>query len=43
MYIDSPGYMTKMTTIPIYGKNPSKSSPESMDGFQPNFACRIGD
>ena len=24
MYINNPGHITKMTTMPIYGKNPSK-------------------
>ena len=24
MYISSPGHMTKMAAVPIYGKNPSK-------------------
>ena len=24
MYINDPGHMTKMATMPIYGKNPSK-------------------
>ena len=24
MYINNPGHMTKMTAMPIYGKNPSK-------------------
>ena len=24
MYINNPGHMTKMATMPIYGKNPSK-------------------
>ena len=25
MYIRNPGHMTKMATMPIYGKNPSKN------------------
>ena len=25
MFINNPGHMTKMATMPIYGKNPSKS------------------
>ena len=25
---NGPGHMTKMATMPIYGKNPLKSSPE---------------
>ena len=26
MFINNPGHMTKMATMPIYGKNPSKIS-----------------
>ena len=29
VYINGPGHMTKMATMPIYGKNLQKSSPES--------------
>ena len=28
MYINSPGHMTKMATMSVYGKNPLKYSPE---------------
>ena len=36
--------MTKMATLPIYGKNPSKScSPELGDRFPRNLVCCIGD
>ena len=31
----NPGHMTKMATMPIYGKNPS---PEPEDRFQQNLA-----
>ena len=36
--------MTKMATMPIYGKNPSKSSsPEPADRFPRNRVCSIRD
>ena len=38
VYINNPGHITKMATMPIYGKNRSKSSPEALDRFQQNFA-----
>ena len=38
VYINNPGHMTKMAAMPIYGKNPSKSSPEPVDRFQRNLA-----
>ena len=28
VYSNSPGHMTKMAAMPIYGKTPLKSSPE---------------
>ena len=32
VFINNPGHMTKMAAMPIYGKNPSKSSsPEPVD------------
>ena len=32
MYINIPGHMTKIAVMPMYGKNPSKSSsPEPVD------------
>ena len=35
VYLNNPGHMTKMAAMPIYGKNPSKSSsPEPVDRFQ---------
>ena len=43
MYIYNPGHMTKMATMTIYGKNPSKSSLEPMDRFQQGLACDIAD
>ena len=37
------GHMTKMAAMPIYGKNPSKSSSMApLDRFQRNFVCSIG-
>ena len=33
VYINGPGHMTKMAATPIYGKNPSKSSPEPAGRF----------
>ena len=35
--------MTKMAAMPIYGKNPSKSSPEPASPFPRNLVCSIGD
>ena len=38
------GYMTKMAAMPIYGKNPLKSSsPESKGQWPWGLACSIGD
>ena len=37
------GHMTKMAATPIYGKNPSKSSPEPAGRFSGNLVCSIGD
>ena len=38
VYINNQGHMTKMATMPIYGKNPSKSSSlEPVDGFRRNL------
>ena len=36
--INNSGHMTKMAPMPIYGKNPPKSSPELVDQFQGNLA-----
>ena len=37
-------HMTKIAAMPIYGKNPSKSSsPEPVDRFLQNLVCSIGD
>ena len=36
-------HMTKMAAMLIYGKNPSKSSPEQAGRFPRNFACSTGD
>ena len=36
-----PGHMTKMAATPIYGKNPSKSSPEAAGRFSRNLVCSI--
>ena len=33
MYINNPGRMTKIAAMSIYGKSPSKSSPEPVDQF----------
>ena len=34
IYLDDAGHMTKMAAMPIYGKNPSKSSSlEPVDRF----------
>ena len=41
VYIKNPDHMTKMAVMSIYGKNPSKSSLESVDQFQQNLACSI--
>ena len=38
------GHMTKTAAMPIYGKNPSKSSsPEPAGRFSRNLVCNIGD
>ena len=43
VYINSPGHMTKMATMPIYGKNLKKSSsPEPAGQFSQNLVCSIG-
>ena len=42
--INGPGHMTKMATMPIYGKNLKKSSsPEPAGLFPRNLVCSIGD
>ena len=42
VYISNPGHMTKMATMPIYGKTlQNSSSPEPVDQFQQN--CSIED
>ena len=41
-YINDAGHMTKMATMPIYGKTLQKFSRETVDGFQLNLACSIG-
>ena len=42
--INGPGHMTKMATMPIYGKNLKKSSsPEPAGQFPRNLVCSIGD
>ena len=33
IYIFCPGHITKMATLPIYGKNHSNSSPEPLGGL----------
>ena len=33
LYIFGPGHMTKVATMPIYGKNLKKSSPEPLGRF----------
>ena len=44
VYINGPGHLTKMATMPIYGKNHKKSSSlKPMDRFQRNLVCSIGD
>ena len=43
VYINSPGHMTKMAAIPIYGKTLQKSSPEPAGRFSRNLVCSIGD
>ena len=43
VYINSPGHMTKMAAMPIYGKNLKKSSsPELAGRFSQNLVCSIG-
>ena len=37
------GHMNKMATTPIYGKNPSKISPEPAGRFSQNLVCSIRD
>ena len=41
--INGPGHMTKMATMPVYGKNLKKSSPEPVGRFPRNLVCSIGD
>ena len=42
--INGPGHMTKMATMPMYGKNLKKSSsPEPAGRFPQNLVCSIGD
>ena len=42
--INGPGHMTKMSAMPIYGKNLKKSSsPEPAGRFPRNLVCSIGD
>ena len=42
-FINGPGHMTKMDTMPIYGKNYKKSSSlEPMDRFQQNWYVTLG-
>ena len=42
--INSPGRMTKVAAMPIYGKNLKKSSsPEPAGRFPRNLVCSIGD
>ena len=44
MYINGPGHMTKMTAMPIYGKNLKKSSSQEREVLlSGNLACIIGD
>ena len=37
------GHMTKMATMPIYGKNPSKIFSRAGGGFSRNLVCSIRD
>ena len=39
---NGPGHMTKMATMPIYGKNIKKSSPEPKGWWPWNLVCSIG-
>ena len=41
MYINNLGHMTKMATMPIYGKNPSIYMVRSHDQSKSNFICSI--
>ena len=41
VYINNPGHMTKLATMPIYGKTLKKTS--SMELFSTNLAYNIGD
>ena len=44
MYVNNPGHMTKMATMPIMVKTIQKSfSPELVDRFQRNLARSIDD
>ena len=44
VYIDGPGYMTKMAAMPRYSKNLLKSSsPEPAGRCSRNLVCSIGD
>ena len=44
VYSQGLGYMTKMASTPIYGKNPSKSSSPEPNGQWPcGLVCSIGD
>ena len=40
---NGPGHMTKMAAMPIYGKNPLKSSPEPEGRLPQDLVCSIGD
>ena len=42
VYSNDPGHMTKMATMPIYGRNIKKSSSESKSRWPWNFVCSIG-
>ena len=44
-YLHDAGHMTKMATMPIYGKNPSKNLPtfEPVERFPRNLVCSIWD
>ena len=44
LYLSFTGHMAKEAAMPIYGKNPLKStSPEPVERFQRNFKCCIWD
>ena len=40
-YTNEQGYMTNMATMPIYGKNLKKSSPEPIDRWPWNLVCSL--